>query len=129
MIFQTRFSIGDKVDVLRRHPLRVAVKCEECAGDGVFRSAHGAEKQCYQCNGGVIMETRPGSAWMVDGRSYTVGLVRAEKHSFASPTEEYMLVETGVGSGTVYPSDSDHTHLVPAGEGDRVAAELNGGAA
>jgi hypothetical protein len=132
MRLTTRFKIGDRVDVLHTRPDVKRTGCKECSSDGHVYNAYGDKlRSCWHCRGqGYTQQYISSQHWEMTHRSLTVGLVRAEVREADSRGREtkveYMCQETGVGSGSVFKENGDHCKVVPAGDGDAVAAALNG---
>lgn len=95
------------------------VKCEDCGGDGYLVSKSGSNQSCRECYGHGYT-----SEWIKDvpviNGPYTIGQIRiiytaksdrvSDFSNFGKQKEEtkveYMVYETGIGSGQIYYEDS-----------------------
>lgn len=105
--FKTKFSIGDKVfhawvdTVRKKHP------CPDCAGSRKWKAISPAGREyefaCPRCSDTYQNERALSLEYSQFGpsvRKMTIGSVRVNTAD-KNPVE-YMCVETGVGSGTIY---------------------------
>lgn len=120
MNYTFKFSCGDTVYMVRREQKRVHKACAECSGVG-FAVVNGKSWTCPECHGRRgSMEFQP-EAYHADPAPYTVGSLRLEytdspglsgEQTFSNfkpqkkIEEVYMLVETGIGSGSLWPVKS-----------------------
>lgn len=135
MQLQTRFGLGDDVVAVRAHETRERTVCAVCKGTrwvqipGASRDALCPEPNCN--HGYVLGEKVVTSFETVFG---TVGEVRARMTRTKHPDDdgifdnyvstelfeiatkvEYMLHETGIGSGTLWPAErvfADHAEAL-----------------
>lgn len=115
MKLQSTYSLGEHVYYITSSRWPKNVMCNACAGFGTIELKDSSSIICPRCYGrGLITET-----WIDEYRvrdtPLTVGQVRIEI-SVTEYKEEYMMEETGVGSGSIY----DVTDLFPS----KVEAEL-----
>lgn len=106
----TKYSLGDKVWSITRNRPKVWFRCEFCEGyekqqaglapNTKVTGLDGSEKTCPSCHGRGGSNKYLELAWMV-GEHLTIGQVRVKRTNTESE-EEYMAVETGIGSGTVH---------------------------
>lgn len=126
MNIETKFDLGDRVWQTWNGSESYWEPCAFCNATGRISSADGsltsACPTCYGRKGDT--EWRP-KAWLVNG-PFTVGQVRVqitdspgldqsdepiEWDNYKARTdseEKYMLVETGIGSGTLHDADNLH---------------------
>lgn len=96
----TQFAPGDEVHGIRSQQVKVWTPCAFCASSGHVSGANGHTRSCPECYGGTGRDEWLPEAWRYVGRM-TVGQVRVEVDA-GHVDERYMLVETGVGSGTLW---------------------------
>lgn len=119
MRIDTKFSCGDKVFTIGITTPQEAVTCPFCAGTGKIECVNKEKIQCTKCYGRPQYKTLPKIHSVHEGVK-TIGQVRYEyteskglagetvfyNYKPQSKTEEkYMLVETGVGSGSLWGLD------------------------
>lgn len=114
MQFNSKYDIGQEVFAVHRQTVsRPAIKCPACDDGTVLLK--GERFECPSCNGKKEVQARE-YGWIITLRG-VVGLIKIE-HSFdrgydhdadeeiesSDPSTEvqYMLRESGIGSGTVY---------------------------
>lgn len=115
MRLDTKFDLGQRVVAIERRSERVLVPCGFCSDSGRVTGADGTSRTCPKCFGASRYEHLP-QAWTVVG-VMTVGQVRVEVtdslgtddgevfDNFAPQggrEDQYMLVETGIGSGRLW---------------------------
>ena len=119
MKFSTKFSSGDKVFVIIKGTQQKIVDCPTCEGSCFV--IIGKEKfNCPKCYGrGSLCETIPMRWRLYEEFGFTVGQIRIEyTNSKGIPDsmfsnyskqrwykEQYMLTQTGVGSGSIWDAD------------------------
>ena len=118
MNISTRFNLGQKVWQVALARERVWKKCSVCSGTGNI-NLHAEEYRCPKCYGRQGQHRHKPLAWTVSG-PFTVGLVRPTLRTTMPPEnelgrwkqkgaywlcEEYMLTQTGIGSGSVYTAE------------------------
>lgn len=116
MKITTQFDLGQKVWAIYSGRKEYTELCAFCDGHGRITGADGTRGSCPKCFGRGGKTGWHEQAWHVD-RELTVGQVRVAVtdspgrddeevfDNFKAQTgrdEEYMCVETGVGSGTVW---------------------------
>lgn len=116
MKVETKYSCGDKVYCIESRQEAKSITCAFCDGKGRIVGANDESRTCPECYGRPQQEYLP-LKYMVGSDMLTVGLVRFECRKSAgligeemwdnykpqeSVIEEYMLVETGIGSGRVW---------------------------
>ena len=106
MIIETAYNLGDIAWYLRTSKVARKAPCLACDDAGRIALPQTARGwvTCPDCGG----YTRQGEtvaevvAYEVDG-PLTIGMARVIVTAAGERDESYMAVETGVGSGTVYP--------------------------
>ena len=119
MNLTTKFDLGQEVLAISQEHKTVFVPCEHCAGVGEV-IVDGATYSCQKCYGQKGNDKSVGMPWAIkfEGR---VGQVRAKIEYPADPDDsldnmerdetktesqnEYMLLESGIGSGTIWYED------------------------
>ena len=114
MKIETKFNIGDSVWGVDSDTFRRIVKCKPCSNTGKI-SIGGEELLCPKCNGVSTHAQVAGQKFYVSTFSAQVGQVRTEftssdfqNYSSANTDRliiQYMLTETGVGSGRIWDED------------------------
>ena len=108
MKVETRFSCGDEIWTIYSEQTYRKVDCLTCERSGEVTI--GAEKFiCPKCHGQSKHDKYVGNLWHI-GYNSRVGQVTYE-HRVGTGYEdgvkiEYMIVATGVGSGTLYKEDN-----------------------
>lgn len=106
MRYESQFSIGQTVWMVRDERFSQIIKCAACKNTGKVRIAE-EEHICPKCQGRAAHETYGGQKFYVYGSS-TVGQVRIEDEperyskDEPNPKFQYMLYSTGVGSGQIW---------------------------
>jgi|AntAceMinimDraft_18_1070375.scaffolds.fasta_scaffold463935_1 hypothetical protein len=109
MEFNSEFEPLQKVWPIARIRREVFVMCSFCAGTGNIKGVDGERATCPKCHGNGGKARHKGEKWSVQP-SLTVGEIRLI-HIVPDPAflpgvsrteEEYMCIETGIGSGTIY---------------------------
>jgi len=123
MKIETKYSCGDKVYTISSKQEKRAVSCGFCGGKKRIEGKDGEKRVCPECYGRTQYEYEP-RKYMVDVPMCTVGQVRFEYtkskgiegevmfdnyKAQEKTAEEYMLVETGVGSGTLWKANLLHS--------------------
>lgn len=136
MRIDTTFDLGQTVYGIANTSVAVWVPCEFCDAQGTIVGANGKARSCPECFTRQGHEVRQPTAWRVQG-AFTVGQVRVEVtrsrgldgeelfDNFKAQEgrkESYMLIETGVGSGTVHRVAS---LFATRDEAEAACAELN----
>ena len=125
MRIETKFELGQRVCRIIKKRKAIRIPCPECGGVSEITTPAGGKLICRKCDMATYHGHEKGtvssyeeSAWLVFGGG-TIGRVTVERYdynggnpdskfgNFAPPEpgsdkEEYMLWETGVGSGTLY---------------------------
>jgi hypothetical protein len=129
MKYETKYNFGDKVYQIEREQVWERETCEQCDGEGVFKTVSGKEQRCRDCNGIGTIRVGKGTKHAV-GELLTIGQIRVQhtienegvdeddfigsvrssdgsgKTNFGVQDEEYkeeyMCYETGIGTGTVH---------------------------
>ncbi len=121
MNISTRFDLGQTVYAIASESARAWTDCAFCAASGRTSGCDGSWTTCPKCYGRKGHEEWLPMAWRVEDSAMTVGQVRVE--ITRSPglagedlfdnympqegdEERYMLVETGVGSGTLWSAEN-----------------------
>ena len=127
--FIPKFSIGDKVFIASVRTVRARHTCPDCGGTRVWKitSPHGDEldMDCPRCtresyNSDLSLDYSKAS---VEVRQLTIGSVRLDTLDKDCPIQ-YLCVETGVGSGSVYREEQLHDSSESAEEeAERLRAE------
>ena len=121
MKMESKFNLRRTVFALRKDFSTRVTPCPFCGGEQFLEGKNGAKRRCPECFGsGNHTETGP-AAYHVIG-PYTIGRVRVEvtdSPGAPSPSgldadnykpqsgrrEEYMLAETGIGTGSVWRAE------------------------
>lgn len=121
-----KFNIGDTVYVPDLEYTEHRETCPDCMGSGLWPITTPAGETmnlaCPTCNPyewGQASGTVAVREWRVVVRELTVGSVRTNTEARNGETVEYMMNETGVGSGRVYYESRVHStreEAVPCGE-------------
>jgi len=117
MKIETKFSNGDKVYRITRAPLWEYIQCSGCAGEKRIVLRDKSSAPCPNCKGHGTLRTASAMSWGCSQQKFTIGQIRVtitnspgllEKREFDNFApkdgyhEEYMTVETGIGSGSVF---------------------------
>jgi RecJ-like exonuclease len=120
MKIRTKFSCGDKVFAINRESKTVSRSCPACGGFGRITLLDATTANCPNCYGYGEIHSQEPVAYRVTLRNATVGSVRYEYTNFLGVDgetlfdnykpqrkieERYMLVETGVGGGSLWSVD------------------------
>lgn len=144
MKIETKFDLGQEVHKIHSTRKEIRIPCPDCGGISEMQTPSGGVITCDRCRHaeyhGYPKGTIPSyedSAWHVMPSSYTVGKVSAHRYDYdggdpdsgfdnyrppkpGSDKEEYMLWETGVGSGHIhYAADLFATREEAQAECDR----------
>jgi len=100
MKLETRYGLNEQVVLIANRREKQDVTCSACKGRGkVFLDGAIFECVAPRCHGvGTYVDWLP-TKWLVT-RRLTIGLVRLSVSTDVD--EEYMAVETGIGTGSVY---------------------------
>jgi len=108
---KTKYSIGDVVWHASTHTERKSHPCPDCKGSNIWTAFSPAGSEytlaCPRCSASYISDrdiSLEYSSFEPTARKLTIGSIRFDSHS--DTTNEYMCVETGVGSGNVYKETS-----------------------
>ena len=121
MVIKTKFKFEDKVWYIRQEYKQDWTECSFCSGKGKLIGSDGSQEHCPKCYGRKgEMKLAKKREWFPHG-PYTVGQIRVcitgafndgEEKTFANfgnqeyrREEEYMMRETGIGSGTLYRAE------------------------
>lgn len=126
MKIETKFDLGQKVYRIGTTSERTKATCAKCAGTGAcrvtFADLTAGTLRCDHCHGTGWVYVEPVAGWAVRGTD-VIGQVRVQEtrsdglpgyedwqsgqHNLGprpySYEEQYMLVGTGIGSGTIWP--------------------------
>lgn len=97
-----KFGIGDKVYLLFYSTKPYQQNCVDCVGVGYFTTAIGNRQPCSTCHGCGHITKYTKTMWQVQLRTLTIGSMRYDSAQSKNEQFEYMCVETGIRSGTVY---------------------------
>jgi len=105
-----QFTLGDKVYAIRNQSVSSCVVCGLCSGKGSVQLTQDNTRsvRCPDCYGNGSKNVFSKEKYVVvEPFPYTVGLVRTEirtKNNVGGRLSivEYMLEETGIGSGTIW---------------------------
>lgn len=110
MKLESKFDLNQTVWAISSDTFRHIVKCEVCSCTGkVFIG--GEEFVCPKCNGRATRPQYDGVKWYISNHKAVVGkitLTRTIPHSYNSDDDNrntYMLDQSGIGSGTVWPEN------------------------
>jgi hypothetical protein len=117
MNIETKFQFNDRVYFIHQAWRQYWEPCGFCGSKGYVFGANQKERDCPECYGRKGFQRQGEFEWLVDG-PYTIGQVRVEitGEDEDSPDtgfsnygprkycrkEEYMMKETGIGSGSIY---------------------------
>ena len=108
----TKFDLGQQVVKINNHTPSIAAKCEVCDGTGRVDVPKHGPTSCPKCHGHRTYTVYPKTQWNVfDGG--TIGNLRLslyhrdpeldpEMRGTHDDERQYMLYETGIGSGTLH---------------------------
>jgi len=127
MKIETKYSCGDNVFTIESRQEQRSTTCSFCGGERYIFGKDDERKLCPECYGRPQYEYLP-RKYMVGISQCTVGKVKFEftdskgiegevfdNYKAQSKTEEnYMLVETGIGSGRVWPVNFLHSTIEEA---------------
>ena len=106
MTIETRYGLGDLVYGVTHRYGKTWKPCEFCGASGGIEGADGSARDCPECYGDKGTNEWGPRQWFVDDMPMTVGQVRTThtqgRFFKIEREEEYMLAETGVGSGRVW---------------------------
>jgi len=100
MRLNTKFDLNAHVVAIRSQQKEYWARCEFCDAKGEITGVSGKIRPCPECGGRAGRKEWEPQAWRVVG-TMTVGQVRFAVTQLTL-AEEYMLVETGIGSGQVW---------------------------
>ena len=128
MEIETKFDLGQKVFLIKYDREAIRVPCDKCGGVVEYETPTGIKVKCDKCRYAELhghpygsMGSFLDSQWYVCG-SGTIGRISTTRHDYDggdpgalgmnyqpqkpdSDKEEYMLWETGIGSGTLHSPD------------------------
>jgi len=108
MTIETKYNLGDKVFTISNPQVSEYIDCNLCKGS-CYVPIGNTERTvpCPDCHGQGRTLKRYKETWKADASIKTVGNVRASLYKYKKSEDriEYMLEETGVGSGSVWPED------------------------
>ena len=113
MIPVPKYEIGQQVFIADTHENSTPLPCPDCKDTTTWTVTTGAGESftvpCQRCAGGYRNVDLPSlyqRIWTPFVRSLTIGQVRIEtpvaRHGWNEEPVNYMCVETGVGSGSIY---------------------------
>lgn len=104
----TKYNIGDRVWVAYTTTERKSHPCPDCLGKKAWQAQSPAGGEytfaCPRCSAGYMNDHRLSldfTQFIPSAHNLTIGSVRVDTHDMDRPVE-YMCVETGVGSGSIY---------------------------
>lgn len=110
MKYESKFSIGDTVWMTDDRVFHQIIRCAACVNTGKVKI--GAEEFiCPKCSGRCAHEQYAGRKFYIYGQT-TVGQVRVcdepgrYNQDEPNPKYEYMLHDTGIGSGQIWKQES-----------------------
>lgn len=126
MKFETKYSIGDEVVIIRNRQHEVRVPCAACSAKGQITLADGDEVPCPRCwNDGYNRAWEP-TCWRYETSGF-VGKVsfstQIDEEGELTSQTDYMIDATGIGSGSVWSEDKVWTEGTWKAECDRLNAE------
>jgi len=128
MKFESKFSCGDKVFRYERRNKDKRENCPKCGGKGKLICCDESEQWCYYCHSSGHIVLKRWYEYFVCDNLLTIGQIRFQYTDCCgekNTKEEYMCIETGVGSGTIYSVDRLFTTKEEAQlECDRLNKEL-----
>lgn len=118
MNFESKYNFGDRVYAITNKQRKDVRNCKFCDGKGIINGANNEQRDCPECYGKQIEHYWINEGWRLAGQ-LTIGEVRfctrweqpgCDPYSIFSnygpqegyTKEEYMCLETGIGSGSVY---------------------------
>ena len=104
MIIKTKFSIGDKVYFIGYETKQVKNTCNVCKGSGKIEIEN-ETFNCPKCHGRKYTIETEKQKWRIVESVYKIGLVRPTIRVDGKDKTEYMMIETGIGSGSIYYED------------------------
>ncbi len=130
--YTTAYSVGEKVWLVRHSNFQQIIKCQPCANTGKI-DIGGETFVCPKCSGRASHPTYAGVKYYIDCES-RVGKVTVEdcpeNHSAwesdrgkPNPRNQYMVEDTGVGSGQVW----DEEDLFPTKEAAQIFCDQRNG--
>jgi hypothetical protein len=108
MNIQTKFGLGDSVYRICKDHVTKYVPCNYCDGTGKVTVVGKPERTCPDCTGRKGKDEWFGQEWQVLNGIDKIGNVRVSLYFDSEggiDEYQYMLFETGVGSGTLWKAD------------------------
>ena len=118
MIPQPKFKLNEAVVLIDKSREYLNRPCEACYAKGRIRLGNGKHVQCPDCYGAKVIATAGKLQWRVTKEVRTVGKITASvinivpdgcfsnvghyEEGYDVSNVEYMMYETGVGSGTCF---------------------------
>jgi RNA polymerase subunit RPABC4/transcription elongation factor Spt4 len=110
--YTTKFSLGDHVYIVDSHRFERIVRCKPCHNTGKVIIGD-EELICPKCNGRSTHTQYAGEKFYITEFDTVVGKIGIEeieagyyrREDEPNPKITYMVVATGVGSGTLWPED------------------------
>lgn len=142
MNITSRFNINQQVWSISKEQTREWQKCGPCDGTGNVVLKDGKERICPECYGRLGKYIYKDCEWQV-GSMMTIGKVRVEITNFQKDdtfdnighyrgdghnvqSEDYMMYETGIGSGSIWHMDklfaSSEEAFIECGKRNKEAA-------
>lgn len=107
MTLETEFDLGQYVYAIAKLNVRTWIPCSFCSETGYITGADEKRRICPECYGRHGENQWLPEAWQVRNDELPLTVGRAEvKVTDREREERYMMVETGVGTGSVYDSDN-----------------------
>lgn len=104
MILESRYNIGDKVWRITYNEKNIPIECPACRGLAKVLYPDGQERNCVECYGRGLRNFKTECKWFVESKSLTIGMIRIIQDG-RSKRVEYMCLETGINSGSVYKEE------------------------
>lgn len=103
MRLTTKFDLGQEVHAIADIAVDIDVDDPFCEGTGQITGRNGKARRCPECQGRGKLREHHAREWRLAQPSpMHVGEIRVEV-SESKTREIYMLDETGLGSGTLWP--------------------------
>lgn len=104
MIIETKYSLNDNVYYISNNYEEKWISCSACGGSGIVILLDNEEHKCPECYGSGGKTKWLPKKWAIED-SGTIGLIRAEVTKGEKQKYQYMLNETGIGSGRLHYED------------------------
>ena len=123
MLIETKYNLGDIVYPIHKTCEQIWIPCKSCGETGIITYNDGEQDKCPKCWGEKGRVEWQSTKWMLIDNypkevknkaiergdhvwfpPFKIGQVRVEQEK-NSKEVQYMCVETGVGSGTIWNED------------------------